>query len=313
MKRDVITVTDLTDDELQNVFQRAQRFERMGARERLSLRGNLEGRPCLLLFYEPSTRTRLSFEVAAKAFGMEACVTTAESSSVVKGESIEDTAQTCGALGFDLAVMRHPSDGAVSEFAEHFPAPVINGGSGRSAHPTQALLDAYALWKRGLLKGDLRIAICGDILHSRVARSNVRLLNRFGITPLLVAPKELMPDGFMQEAGTPGAESLQVETQHDLDSILGELDAIMMLRTQLERHGALVIIRPKDFIAGYQLNAERVEKLRADAVIMHPGPVVRGSELTDDVMEDKRTIIVEQVAGGVFVRMALIDLLMQQT
>ncbi len=311
MKRDIITVADLTDDELQSIFQHAQNFERMTVQERRSLRRKLEGRQCLLLFYEPSTRTHLSFEVAAKTFGMEACVATAESSSVIKGESVEDTAHTCGALGFDLAVMRHPDDGGVAEFAEHFPASVINGGSGRSAHPTQALLDAYALWKRGLLKGDLRIAICGDILHSRVARSNVRLLNRFGITPILVAPKELMPDGFMQKAGTPGAESLQAETQHILDDILGELDVIMMLRTQLERHGGLVLIRPKDFIAGYQLNAERLEKLRADAVIMHPGPVVRGSELTDDVMEDKRTIIVEQVAGGVFVRMALIDLLMQ--
>ncbi len=312
MKRDIITVADLTDDELQSIFQRAQNFERITVQERRSLRTKLEGRQCLLLFYEPSTRTRLSFEVAAKTFGMEACVATAESSSVVKGESVEDTAHTCGALGFDLAVMRHPDDGAVAEFAEHFPAPVINGGSGRSAHPTQALLDAYALWKRDLLRDDLRIAICGDVLHSRVARSNVRLLNRFGITPLLVAPKELLPDGFMQKAGTSDAENLQAETQHNLDNVLGELDVIMMLRTQLERHGGLVLIRPKDFIAGYQLNMERLEKLRADAVIMHPGPVVRGSELTDDVMEDKRTIIVEQVAGGVFVRMALIDLLMQQ-
>ncbi|MCD6282346.1 aspartate carbamoyltransferase catalytic subunit [bacterium] len=313
MKRDLITVTDLTDDELQNIFQRAQGFERTSAQERLSLRGKLVGKHCLLLFYEPSTRTRLSFEVAAKTFGMDVCVATAESSSVAKGESIEDTAQTCGALGFDLAVMRHPDDGAVAEFAEHFPTPVINGGSGKSAHPTQALLDAYALWKRDLLREGLRIAICGDILHSRVARSNVRLLNRFGITPMLVAPKELMPDGFTLEAGTSDTESLQAETQHNLDDILGEVDAIMMLRTQTERHGGVVLIRPKDFIAGYQLNAQRLEKLRADAVIMHPGPVVRGSEMTDDVMQDKRTIIVEQVAGGVFVRMALVDLLVQQT
>jgi len=313
MKRDVITVTDLTDDELQNVFQRAQNFERMGAQERVSLRGNLEGKHCLLLFYEPSTRTRLSFEVAAKTFGMEACVATAESSSVVKGESVEDTAQTCGALGFDLAVMRHPDDGAVAEFAEHFPAPVVNGGSGRSAHPTQALLDAYALWKRGLLKDDLRIAICGDILHSRVARSNVRLLNRFGVTPILVAPRQLMAPDFRQDLGAKGSTDLKADASSNLDELLGELDVIMMLRTQLERHEGLVLIRPKDFIAGYQLNAARMEKLSPDAVIMHPGPVVRGSELTDDVMEDKRTIIVEQVAGGVFVRMALIDLLLQQT
>ena len=313
MKRDVITVTDLTDDELQSIFQGAQNFERMGSQERLSLRGNLEGKHCLLLFYEPSTRTRLSFEVAAKTFGMETCIATAEGLSVAKGESIEDTAQTCGALGFDLAAMRHPDDGAVKEFAAHFPAPVINGGSGKFAHPTQALLDAYALWKRSLLRDNLRVAICGDILHSRVARSNVRLLNRFGITPLLVAPKELMPDGFIQDANSSDAESLQAETQHDLDDILGEIDVIMMLRTQLERHGGVALIRPKDFIAGYQLNSTRLEMLRPNAVIMHPGPVVRGSELTDDVMEDKRTIIVEQVAGGVYVRMALIGLLMRQT
>ena len=312
MKRDLITVSDLTDDELQNIFQRAQEFERMSAQERLSLRAKLEGKYCLLLFYEPSTRTRLSFEVAAKAFGMAACVAAAESSSVVKGESIADTAQTCGALGFNLAVMRHPDDGAVADFAKHFPSPVINGGSGKFAHPTQALLDAYVLWKRNLLRDSLRVAICGDILHSRVARSNVRLFNRFGITPILVAPKELMPDGFAQDVSSSDIESLQVKTQHDLDSILGEIDVIMMLRTQLERHGGVALIRPKDFIAGYQLNAARLEQLNSSAAIMHPGPVVRGSELTDDVMEDKRSIIVEQVAGGVFVRMALVDLLMQQ-
>jgi len=313
MKRDVITVSDLTDDELHEVLRRAREFEKMSAQERLSLRTKLEGKHCLLLFYEPSTRTRLSFEVAAKTFGMETSVATAEGLSVAKGESIEDTARTCGALGYEVAVMRHPDDGAVSEFAAHFPAPVINGGSGKFAHPTQALLDTYALWKRDLLRDNLRVAICGDVLHSRVARSDVRLLNRFGITPILVAPKELMPDGLMQDANSSDAESLQAETQHDLDSILGEIDVLMMLRMQLERHGGVVLIRPKDFIAGYQLNSERLEMLRPNAVIMHPGPVVRGSELTDDVMEDKRAIIVEQVAGGVFVRMALIDLLMQQT
>ncbi len=311
MKRDLITVTDLTDDELQNVFQRAQGFERMSAQERLSLRGKLVGKHCLLLFYEPSTRTRLSFEVAAKTFGMEACVVTGESSSVVKGESIEDTAQTCGAMGFDLAVMRHPNDTAVAEFAPHFPASVINGGSGKFAHPTQALLDAYALWKRDLLIEGLRIAICGDILHSRVARSNVRLLNRFGITPILVGPRQLMPEELQKSGESPEGEELRAEISHSLDELLERLDVLMMLRTQLERHEGVVRIRPGEFIAGYQLNAERLRALSPNALVMHPGPVVRGSELTDEVMKNERTIIVEQVAGGVFVRMALIDLLTQ--
>ncbi len=213
-------------------------------------------------------------------------------------------------MGFDLAVVRHPDDDGVATFSRHFSASVINGGSGKFAHPTQALLDAYALWRRDRLRKDLRIAIVGDILHSRVARSNVRLLNRFGITPILVAPRELVPPEFQQEDRTSETGGLRAETSSDLDSLLGKLDAIMMLRTQFERHGGRLLIEPEEFMARFQLNAARLERLPADAVIMHPGPVNRGLELTDEVMDDPRTIIVDQVAGGVHVRMALIALLL---
>jgi aspartate carbamoyltransferase catalytic subunit len=308
MKRDLITIADLTDDEILSIFREAQRFSTLNLDEKRALRGKLKARRCLLMFYEPSTRTRVSFEVAAMTFGMSRSVVTADSSSVAKGESIADTAQTFGAMGIDLAIVRHPSDDGVAEFARNFPSPVINGGSGKAAHPTQALLDAYALWKRGLLNEGLRIVICGDILHSRVARSNVELLNRLGITPVLCGPKELMPPE-LQAEGPVMFCGQKVEARFKLDALLPEIDALMMLRTQLERHGDKGAFSQADFVAGYQVNAERLKRLRKDALIMHPGPVMRGSEMTDEAMADSRNIVLEQVTGGVHVRMALIALI----
>ncbi len=305
MKRDLITIADLSDDEILSIFREAQRFSALSLDEKRALRGKLKARRCLLMFYEPSTRTRVSFEVAAMTFGMSRCVVTADSSSVAKGESIEDTAQTFGAMGIDLAIVRHPADDGVAEFARNFPSPVINGGSGKADHPTQALLDAYALWKRGLLNKDLHIVICGDILHSRVARSNVELLSRLGITPVLCGPKKLMPPE-LQSEGLALFCGHKVEVRFNLDGLLPEIDALMMLRTQLERHGGKGAFPKKEFVAGYQVNAERLKRLREDALIMHPGPVMRGNELTDEAMTDSRNIVLDQVTGSVHVRMALI-------
>jgi len=257
-KRDIITVSDLTDGEIHSLFAQADGYARaLGERRNLSA-SRLAACNCLLMFYEPSTRTRVSFELAAKHFGMRVCVVTAKGSSVVKGESIEDTAQTFGAMGFDLAVVRHDEDDGVARFAREFPASVISGGSGKAAHPTQALLDAYALWKRGLLHPGLRIAIVGDLLHSRVARSNVRLLNRFGIVPLLVAPRELMPPEFRSDGEPLDAAGVKAVAHLALDPLLPQLDAIMMLRTQLERHGGHPLVDPETFTADYQLNARRL-------------------------------------------------------
>jgi aspartate carbamoyltransferase catalytic subunit len=310
MKRDLITIADLSDDEILNVLRAAQRYSSLSLDETRALRGKLKARRCLLMFYEPSTRTRVSFEVAAQTFGMSRCVVTADSSSVAKGESIADTAQTFGAMGFDLAVVRHAADGGVAEFADNFPAPVMNGGSGKAHHPTQALLDAYTLWRRELLHKGLRIAICGDVLHSRVARSNIELLHGFGIVPVLCGPRALMPPE-LQAEGKAEFVGKEVEVRFNLDEILPELDALMMLRTQLERHSAPGIYSQGDFVAAYQVNAQRLRKLRSDAVLMHPGPVMRGSELTDEAMADPRCAILQQVTNGVHVRMALISMMVR--
>lgn len=308
MKRDLITVNDLTVPETLALFAAAREYELMLPAERRQLRELRAGRQCLLMFYEPSTRTRVSFQVAAHAFGMSTCVADAAGTSVVKGESLTDTAQTFGAMGFDLAVFRHPEEGSAAQFARELSCPTVNGGDGCNAHPTQALLDCYTLWKRKLLKEGLQIGICGDVLHSRVARSNARLLNRFSITPHFIAPPELLTGDAVGDASKLGfLASLHTE----LDPLLPELDVLMMLRTQFERHGGKELISRGQFIAGYQLNHVRLQRLKPGAVIMHPGPVNRGIELTGEAMADRRSAILEQVANGVFVRMAIIAMLLE--
>jgi len=308
MKRDLITVNDLTVPEMLALFESAREYELMLPAERRQLCRLRAGRHCLLMFYEPSTRTRISFQMAAHAFGMSTCVADAAGTSVVKGESLTDTAQTFGAMGFDLAVFRHGEDGSAARFARELPCPVVNGGDGCNSHPTQALLDAYTLWKRKLLKEGIQIGICGDVLHSRVARSNARLLNRFGVTPHFIAPPALLAaNPVKQDAELGFNASLHTE----LDPLLPDLDALMMLRMQFERHGGTEPVPPDEFAAGFQLNHRRLQRLKPGAVIMHPGPVNRGIELTDEAMADKRSAIVEQVTNGVFIRMALIALLVQ--
>jgi aspartate carbamoyltransferase catalytic subunit len=306
MKRDLITVNDLTVPETLALFEAAQEYELMLPAERLRLRDLQAARQCLLMFYEPSTRTRISFQVAAHAFGMSTCVADAVGTSVVKGESLTDTAQTFGAMGFDLAVFRHPEDGAAAQFAREFACPVVNGGDGCDSHPTQALLDCYTLWKRKLLKEGLQIGICGDVLHSRVARSNARLLNRFSITPHFIGPPALLVNA---PAGEGSKMGFLASLHTELDPLLPELDVLIMLRTQFERHGGQELVARDEFAAGYQLNHRRLQRLKPKAVIMHPGPVNRGIELADEAMADQRSAILEQVANGVFVRMALIALL----
>jgi len=254
----------------------------------------------LLMFFEPSTRTRVSFELAGKLLGSDVISVTSSGSSVEKGESVVDTAQTLSAMGFHIAVVRHRSADAVALFAQHFAGAVINGGAGRGEHPTQALLDAAVLKNAGMLEAGRHLAIVGDILHSRVARSNLALLTVRGVKLTLVAPPPLMPPVWRSEP----PEGCAWET--DLDSVLPRVDAVMMLRMQRERMGGGLLPPSDEYSALYGLDARRLGLLRSDAVIMHPGPVNRGVEVVEAVFMDPRCHVNEQVTMGVALRCALL-------
>src|SRR5713226_7635473 len=258
----------------------------------------LRGKRVLLLFYEPSTRTRSSFEVAAKSMGAITTLVLSRGSSIEKGESLLDTGYTLRAVGADVIVIRHPSAGAPQLMAQHLDIPVINAGDGMHEHPTQALLDAYTILRhKKTLKG-LQIAIIGDIYHSRVARSAVHLLSKFGAKITLCGPQEFLPDTAVALA--PGLHiSRTVE-----DAVHGA-DVIMTLRVQKERLAG-TRISLQDYIARYQMTMPRLKLAKQDAMLMHPGPIIRGLELTWEVADCPQSAIVEEVRNGVPVRMAIL-------
>jgi aspartate carbamoyltransferase catalytic subunit len=251
-----------------------------------------------LLFYESSTRTRVSFEYAAKALGATTTLVSATASSIEKGESLIDTGYTLMALGAQAIIIRHPSSGAPHMLSRYVDIPVINAGDGLHEHPSQALLDAYTILRhKKKLKG-LRVALIGDIFHSRVARSNIHLLTKAGAHVALCGPPELVPDVAMSLAK-------DVSITRDLREALTGADVVIALRIQKERLAGLQLSLD-DYIDQYQLTAERVRWAKKDAIIMHPGPIIRGLELTADVADAQRTVIVEQVKNGVAVRMAIL-------
>jgi aspartate carbamoyltransferase catalytic subunit len=251
-----------------------------------------------LLFYESSTRTRVSFEYAAKVLGATTTLVSATASSIEKGESLIDTGYTLTALGAQAIVIRHPSSGAPHLLARYVDVPVINAGDGMHEHPSQGLLDAYTILRhKKKLKG-LRIALIGDIFHSRVARSDVHLLTKAGADVVLCGPKELVPD-----IATTLAPNVTV-TRELKDAITGA-DVMIALRIQKERLAGLQLSLD-EYIHQYQLTAERVRWAKKDAIVMHPGPIIRGLELTADVADAERSVIVEQVQNGVAVRMAIL-------
>jgi aspartate carbamoyltransferase catalytic subunit len=267
----------------------------------------LRGRTVVNLFFEDSTRTRISFEVAAKRLSADVINFAAKGSSVSKGESLKDTALTLEAMGADAVVIRHHSSGAPHRLATAgwIGGSVVNAGDGTHEHPTQALLDAFTLRHhlrdgRGDLEG-VRVAIVGDILHSRVARSNVLLLRTLGADVTLVAPPTLMPYG---------VESWPSETSYDIDSVLPDVDAVMMLRVQAERMHAAYFPSALEYSRLYGLDTRRMSLLPAHAIVMHPGPMNRGMEISADVADSARAVMVEQVANGVSVRMAVLYLLL---
>jgi aspartate carbamoyltransferase catalytic subunit len=260
----------------------------------------LRGRTVITLFYENSTRTRVSFEIAGKWMSADVINVSASSSSVNKGESLRDTALTLAAAGADCVIVRHPASGAAQRLSEWLAEPgtsVVNAGDGTHEHPTQALLDAATLRERlGSLK-DRRIAIVGDVLHSRVARSNIHLLAALGAEVVLVAPPTLLPYG---------VESLPVTVSHDLDAELPAVDAVMMLRVQAERMHGGFFPSAREYSIAYGLSERRQKLLPDHAVVLHPGPMLRGMEIASAVADSPASAITEQVRNGVHVRMAVL-------
>ncbi|MEV4415893.1 aspartate carbamoyltransferase catalytic subunit [Catellatospora sp. NPDC049609] len=260
----------------------------------------LRGRTVVNLFYEDSTRTRISFEAAAKRLSADVINFSAKGSSVEKGESLKDTAWTLQAMGADAVVIRHPASGAPHRLAHWVSGSVLNAGDGTHEHPTQALLDAYTMRSRmGRLDG-LHVAIVGDVLHSRVARSNVLLLNTLGAKVTLVGPPTLIPTDLNASA----------QVAYDLDAVLPQVDVVMMLRVQRERMTDSYFPSAREYSRRYGLDGARLRRMPAHAIVMHPGPMNRGMEITPEVADSPRSTIVEQVTNGVSVRMACLYLLL---
>jgi aspartate carbamoyltransferase catalytic subunit len=265
----------------------------------------LRGKTVVNLFAEDSTRTRISFEAAAKRLSADVINFTAKGSSISKGESLKDTAQTLQALGADAVVIRHPASGAAQQLAQGrwVHGSVINAGDGTHEHPSQALLDAYTIRKHlrgntGDLTG-LRVAIVGDILHSRVARSNILLLKKLGADVVLVAPPTLIPV-FASQWG--------VEISYDFNAILPTVDAVIMLRIQQERMSDLYFPSEREYSSLFGIDVERLALTKPGSIIMHPGPMNRGLEITAEVADSKQSVVVEQVSNGVAIRMAILYL-----
>lgn len=258
---------------------------------------HLAGKRLLLLFYEASTRTRTSFEVAARRLGAETVSVTASSSSIEKGESLLDTVYTLRAMVIDAIVVRHASSGAPQLVADHVDVPVLNAGDGMHEHPTQALLDGFTILRHRPAIAGLRVAIIGDILHSRVARSNILLLTRLGAEVRLCGPRTLLPPEF-------AAYGPRVSLTYELEDALADADVVMVLRIQMERMRESFFPSEAEYVARYSVTRERLRAARPDALIMHPGPMIRGVEITADVADSPQSVIREQVENGVLIRMA---------
>ena len=311
MKKHLLSAADLTRDDAELVLRTAEELRSLADRPIKKLPA-LRGRTVVNLFFEDSTRTRISFEAAAKRLSADVINFAAKGSSLSKGESLKDTALTLEAMGADAIVIRHGASGAPHRLATTgwTRSSVINAGDGTHEHPTQALLDAFTMWRHlgpggaGKSGGGLdgrRIALVGDVLHSRVARSNALLLRTLGAEVTLVAPPTLLPVGI---------EGWDVETSYDLDSVLPKADAVMMLRVQAERMNAAFFPTVREYSRRYGLDSRRMGLLQDHTIVMHPGPMVRGMEITADVADSKRSVIVEQVTNGVAVRMAVLYLLL---
>ncbi|EEI28015.1 aspartate carbamoyltransferase catalytic subunit [Corynebacterium glucuronolyticum] len=305
----LISTEDLTAEEITYLLDQADEFRNTLSGREIRKLPTLRGRRVASLFYENSTRTKNSFETAAKSLSADVLSISAASSSVKKGESLRDTGLTLTAIGVEAFILRHPSSGAPKLLAG-WVAPdgvgpsVINAGDGSHQHPTQALLDAVTMRQHlGDVKGKT-VAIIGDLLHSRVVRSNVDVLSMLGARVILVAPPTLMPAG---------VETWPAETSYELDPILKDLDVAMLLRVQEERMHGGFFPSDREYRALYGMTAERLNKLNKNALIMHPGPMIRGHEIDYAVADAEQTVVLEQVANGVYLRMAVLFALLSGT
>jgi len=302
----LLSIADLNKSEAISILDTATELGRVsdGAVKKLP---TLRGRTIVNLFAEDSTRTRISFEAAAKRLSADVINFSAKGSSLSKGESLKDTAMTLQAMGADAVVIRHPASGAAQRLAdsEWMSGSVINAGDGTHEHPSQALLDAFTIRKHLGMGGSdlsgLSVAIVGDILHSRVARSNVLLLSMLGAKVTLVAPPTLLPVGI---------QSWPATVSYDLDAVIPHVDVVMMLRVQQERMSDLFFPNAREYSRYFGLNGERMANMKSGAIVMHPGPMNRGLEITAEVADSARSVITEQVTNGVSVRMAILYVLL---
>jgi len=304
--RHLLSTAELSRDVAVELMDTADKLRQALLGRQVRKLPTLRGRTVVTMFYESSTRTRVSFEIAGKWMSADVVNVTAGGSSVGKGESLRDTALTLAAAGADCVVVRHPASGAAHRIAGWLPGvAVVNAGDGTHEHPTQALLDAVTLRER--LGGDLdgrRVGIVGDLLHSRVARSNAHLLRLLGAEVVLIAPPTLVPAGIAAWAGGDGSGPLAVS--HELDAELPALDAVMVLRVQAERMAGSYFPSAREYAAGYGLGEDRLALLPEHAVVLHPGPMVRGMEIASAVADSPRAAIATQVRNGVHVRMAVL-------
>jgi len=302
----LLSISDLSKPEAISILDTATELARVsdGAVKKLP---TLRGRTIVNLFAEDSTRTRISFEAAAKRLSADVINFSAKGSSLSKGESLKDTAMTLQAMGADAVVIRHPASGAAQRLAdsEWMSGSVVNAGDGTHEHPSQALLDAFTIRKHLGMGGSdlsgLNVAIVGDILHSRVARSNVLLLSMLGAKVTLVAPPTLLPVGIQNWPAT---------VSYDFDAVIPHVDVVMMLRVQQERMSDLFFPNAREYSRYFGLNGERMANMKSGAIVMHPGPMNRGLEISAEVADSARSVITEQVTNGVSVRMAILYVLL---
>jgi aspartate carbamoyltransferase catalytic subunit len=298
--RHILGMDDLTSEDIARILDTAESFAAVNER-RIKKLPTLRGLTVVNLFLEPSTRTRTSFEIAAKRLSADAINFTASASATVKGESLRDTAATLAAMSCDLVIIRHKYAGAPRMLTEMMDCSIVNGGDGIHQHPTQALLDLYTMKQRlGHLEG-LRVGIVGDIAHSRVAGSLVPALLKVGAIPVLIAPPTLLPAR---------PDVLGAEVSWDLDEVLPTLDVAYMLRIQMERADGMPFPSLREYARFYGMNSARLAAMKPSAIVMHPGPMNRGVEISADVADSDRSLVLEQVESGVAVRMAVMYLLL---
>ena len=297
-KQNLISIEPLSLAEIHTIFSLA-RYYKEGTESGQLKFDALEGRTVINLFLEPSTRTRLAFEIACKKLSADCISISGDASSLSKGESLKDTAQNIVALGADVIIMRHSSSGSADYLSKTVNTPIINAGDGSHAHPTQALLDTFTLTER---LGDVKnkkVTILGDILFSRVARSNIHCLLKLGAKVTLAGPNTLVPKEF---------EAMGVAVSHNLKDALEDADAIMLLRIQHERQTSSHFPSIGEYTTSFGLNARRAHWIKPNAIIMHPGPINRGVEIDSKLADSSNSVILEQVKNGVFVRMAILHL-----